>query len=174
MPQIFFHSSILYLITVYHNIVHSAFSFTLNSMSSVYLTANTQDFYSSCTNIGYSFSNDIVTFTCLSLGVYYIIGAYVCLQEAVKADSAQYLIGSERRRHPMGRWWSGLTPISWETAGTGYMRTETTERAMEIQWHCRLAGVDSPWMEWMRTCMSGPGKETCCISLKVDQHRQIM
>lgn len=69
----------------------------------------------------------------------------------------------------MGRWSSALTPISWETAGTGCMRTETTEHATEIQSHCRPAGMDSPGRVWMPTCTCGRGKKTLFISSKVIQ-----
>lgn len=97
----------------------------------------------------------------------FVICSSVWTQGAVKVDSTQYSIGSERRRRPTGRWSSALTPISWEMAGTGCMRTEITEHALEIQLRCRLAGVEFPWREWMRMCMCGPEKEMLFTSSKV-------
>lgn len=47
------------------------------------------------------------------------------------------------------------------------MRTEITEHALEIQWHCRLAGVGFPVKEWMHMFMCGPEKEMLFTSLKV-------
>lgn len=93
-------------------------------------------------------------------------GLWFWPQGAVRDDSAPSLIGSGRRRRPTGRWSSALTPTSWETAGTGCMRTGTTGLAMETQLHCRSAGVEFPRAEWMHTCTCGPGRETMFTSSK--------
>lgn len=67
----------------------------------------------------------------------------------------------------MGRWSSALTPISWETAGTGCMRIEITEHVMVIQLRFRSAGVEFLRTEWMHMCMCGLEEEMPFTSLKV-------
>lgn len=71
----------------------------------------------------------------------------VWFQVRAKFDLTPCSTGSGRRRRLTETWSSASTRTSWGTAGTGCMRTETTEHVTVIRLRCRSAGMGFPVME---------------------------